>query len=1026
MAPSGARMNAENPSVVTVTGENNPNERICPCNYCDRVFTTNTGAGLHMKRAHPVEFNARLAGVQVKNRRWSDDERTALALYEVAAVKAGITSGFNAYLKTQSNSSRTIDAIGGQRRSSRYREIFSAVMADHMEREAEREVHASADNAHNDGSRDEDLFNNALRTAIQGAHDNMSRCTNLGARSLAKAAKASLCARGQSDKMMKWLNSVLVRKSRWGALGVRNDNNRPSSRRPLTRGQGRKQRYAYVQKLYRRDERKAAAYVLQGSEETVNGPSASDMFDFWGKMYSVEDRQLGPIGSIPEQAQCSSDAADKIWAPVTEEDIVASELHRSSAAGPDGVTVSNWRAVPRAQRALFYNLLMYRGKLDADLNQARTVFIPKINNPSLPGDYRPISITSVVIRQLHKILANRLQSFRRFDIRQRAFCRADGLAENLLILKSVLKHSQQEKSELHMASIDLRKAFDSIAHGSVLETIRSLGCPEPFVNYLAGIYGNASTILQYNGSCMRSEVKKGVLQGDPLSPALFNYVMDRALAALSKNLGYSLGNTKFNCIAYADDVILLNGSKIGLQLHLMEFTNALRKLGLEVNPQKSWAFSHVPLGKLKQMVIQTESNFHIGGMALRQIGILDTWKYLGVHFKGMSVCGIRPELMEDLAKVSNAPLKPQQRLRILKIFVLSKYTHSLVLGNMSNTALDILDATIRKLVRSWLHFPHDVPTAYIHAPVRLGGLGVPCLAIDVPMMRFSRLVNIVEHSDNSYVASALAGSSYYSDTVNGCRNTLIKAIGGVEKTDRIKYWETELESRFDTMGLKGARHCRASSTWVSDEALSLTGRDYIHYHHIRAGCLPSRVRRARGRDGNINCRGGCGLRETNYHIIQQCCRTHGGRVLRHNRIVEMIYSGFRRGNGLNLYKEPTFHTFDGLRKPDLILTDGHTALVVDVQITRGDNTARDRSEKISKYQSVTCFTDQVKRRYRCSNVVYEAITISYKGIFEKSSIEVLRRLQVDSRKLFMMATSVLYGSWLNWVSFNKMYWRRNA
>lgn len=696
----------------------------------------------------------------------------------------------------------------------------------------------------------------------------------------------------------------------------------------------------------------------------MNGPSASEMFEFWGKTYSVEDRNLDPIGGAQERHVRPSEPADKIWAPISEEDIRDSELNRKSAPGPDGVTAAQWRAIPRALRATFYNLLMYQGDIDSDLNQARTIFIPKTQNPSQPGDYRPISISSVVLRQLHKIFANRLQSFHRFDCRQRAFCRADGTAENLLVVKTVLDNARREKSELHMASIDLSKAFDSVAHGSVLEAINDLGCPGPFVQYMTKIYGNASTILQYDSSVMRTEVKKGVLQGDPLSPALFNYVMDRALAALSNNLGYSLGNKKLNCVAYADDIILLNGSKAGLQLNLLELVNALRKLGLKVNTQKSWALSQVPLGKEKKIVVLTDPQFSINDMPLRQIGVLDTWNYLGIQFKGTSVCGVRPELITDMAKVSKAPLKPQQKIRLLKTFVLTKYYHQMVLGNISITALQALDAVIRKTVRTWMHFPHDVPNAYIHAPVRVGGMGVTCFAIDIPIMRLRRLENVIERTDNSGLASTLANTNYYTETINGCRNDLVKAIGGVEKTDRIKYWENQLEGKYDTMGLTETRYSRASASWVWDNALTLTGRDYIRYHHIRAGCLPSRVRRARGCDAEINCRGGCPHRETNYHIIQQCHRTHGGRVLRHNRIVEMFYKNFRSGGGMNIYKEPQFRMVVGVRKPDLVLTDGHTAMVIDVHIVRGDNTAMDRSEKISKYQNISCFSSEVKRRYQ--------------------------------------------------------------
>lgn len=48
---------------------------------------------------------------------------------------------------------------------------------------------------------------------------------------------------------------------------------------------------------------------------------------------------------------------------------------------------------------------------------------------------------------------------------------------------------------------------------------------------------------------------RGVLQGDPLSPILFNIAIDYVLGGLSNNIGVEYGGEKVGALAYAEDVV---------------------------------------------------------------------------------------------------------------------------------------------------------------------------------------------------------------------------------------------------------------------------------------------------------------------------------------------------------------------------------------------------------------------------------------------------------------------------------------
>ncbi len=76
--------------------------------------------------------------------------------------------------------------------------------------------------------------------------------------------------------------------------------------------------------------------------------------------------------------------------------------------------------------------------------------------------------------------------------------------------------------------------------------------------------------------------------------------------------------------------------------------------------------------------------------------------------------------------------------------------------------------------------------------------------------------------------------------------------------------------------------------------------------------------------------------------------------------------------------------------------------------------------RMSKYRDATELEDVIKARYGVQEVEYEACTISYKGIWSKSSVERLQRLRIGKFCLFKVVTSVLRGSWLNWKRFNNV------
>ena len=89
-----------------------------------------------------------------------------------------------------------------------------------------------------------------------------------------------------------------------------------------------------------------------------------------------------------------------------------------------------------------------------------------------------------------------------------------------------------------------------------------------------------------------------------------------------------------------------------------------------------------------------------------------------------------------MEQTTKAPLKPQQRLFVLRTNILPALLHQLVLAEYTEGYLDSLDLMVKSRVKLWFKLPHDTVTPFFYANYRDGGLGLVCLRFTVPAMKF--------------------------------------------------------------------------------------------------------------------------------------------------------------------------------------------------------------------------------------------------------------------------------------------------
>jgi hypothetical protein len=206
---------------------------------------------------------------------------------------------------------------------------------------------------------------------------------------------------------------------------------------------------------------------------------------------------------------------------------------------------------------------------------------------------------------------------------------------------------------------------DTIPHQALKPALERLGIPASLRNYIANSYRQLKTRIEYKGLTTDVILNRGVKQGDPLSPYIFNAIMNPLLETLEQLGGYSIdGAHTITALAFADDLILVADDHNTAQDLLTLTERYFKQLGMTIAAQKYSSFQ-----------IETRDSCHLmdthlslaGGEIILSISANDSITYLGgliSPWSGLQHKGHLEKLQQALQRLDCTSLKPHQKLNL--------------------------------------------------------------------------------------------------------------------------------------------------------------------------------------------------------------------------------------------------------------------------------------------------------------------------------------------------------------------------
>ncbi len=358
-------------------------------------------------------------------------------------------------------------------------------------------------------------------------------------------------------------------------------------------------------------------------------------------------------------------------------------MSSGKSTGIDGVATEMLQAMDKEAKQRILELLneVYEtGDMPEDFIKSIFIAIPKKPNSTECKDHRTIALIAHTAKLLLKMITARIKTKLEdvIAVEQFGFRKGVGTREAIFALRTICERAIQVQQDLYLCFIDYEKAFDRVQHSKMMEILKTQEIGKNNFKCISNLYWLQKAAVKVEEDIADwTSIERGVRQGCVLSPLLFNLYAEMVIRESAiQQLGIKIGGRNICNVRYADDTVLIAGSREDLQEMLNRINKTSEEYGLRLNLRKTKAMK-VSKKNIKVGTLQRSVKLRCDGEDIEEVA---SFQYLGSVVTNDGRC--QQEVKTRIAKAKNQfnrmrkflcnrKISLELRKRIMKCYVWS-------------------------------------------------------------------------------------------------------------------------------------------------------------------------------------------------------------------------------------------------------------------------------------------------------------------------------------------------------------------
>ena len=782
-----------------------------------------------------------------------------------------------------------------------------------------------------------------------------------------------------------------------------------------------------INRLFAENPRKVYRELISDTIEVENPPKKEELEQFWRPLYeTAKQHQEGPW---VQKIEATNAPKPKMMGIRFDSDIVKRKLTQFGNFKTPGIDripnfwLKKLDALHPHLADTFDNLVHHQADLPEWLIRGNTSLLPKSQETHLPNKYRPICCLNTTYKLLTGIIADEIyEHLDRGDYlekEQKGCIRSRfGTKDQLLMNKTILEDARRRHRNLSMAWIDYKKAFDSVPHSWIKRCLDLYKIDDNLRTFLSSQmtqWTTDITLYHNKGEIKIPEVKikRGIFQGDSLSPLLFCLAIDPLSKLLkSEGIGYSLSKSRKKEEAMKDIVShLLFMDDLKLYASSDQLLNRLIQTVHKFSNDIHMEFG---LDKCAKCSIEAGNKVESGGVQLSdgtEIADLQedsAYKYLGIEENAqIQHKAMRKKIFEEyvrrVKKICKSELTTKNKITAINQLAIPTVTYGFGIVNWPQHNINNLDIKTRKLLTLHKVIYRNNCLDRLYLPRNEGGMGLIelntafrstivslgqyLISHKDPLMKLvanQHKNNLPEHISITKLAKNFGGAlieEHPDDNVPVTVQARTKRLNYSfqERIQRKERWQKHKRAgKFPDELEKPYIDKQASLSWLKKGKLGFDGERIVIGVQDQ-GLLTNGFKKMAGLSTNDQCRFCHAAVESATHLVSACevMLGDGHYTKRHNKICSYLH--WKVCQAYNIETKPVWehepepvtandavtifydkpmlpgrYCEGGAIKPDLVVWDREkrTAKIIEVTVPNDFGLNRAERQKLLKYQDL--------------------------------------------------------------------------